>query len=293
MIASHRQAGNGPYHRPVASMVVIGDEILDGFVEDANAAWMSARLREHGVFLQYTMFVRDSVPTIRDVVSRQILEARPRLIITSGGVGSTPDDVTYAAVAEALGRDLIVHPKLEERMRSAIDWVAARGYEPDRIYVESIMRMATVPRGSVPFLTTNWGGGVRIDLEGGLRKRDGATLVVLPGVPSQFRTIVESAVIPELPTGVGVDFVKDEISHDFPESLLNRCFVTLRQRFPKLTVGSYPGSPAVVRLFGESHEVAAASRIVREELRRLQDEDADRRIRDAWRAHAKQWHISS
>lgn len=273
-------------------MVIIGDEILDGFVEDANASWMSARLRGHGIRLECAVFVRDDVPSIRDVVSQQILKARPRLIVTSGGLGSTPDDVTYGAVAEALGSELIVHPELEERMRSAIDWMAARGYEPDRFYVESIMRMAAVPRGSIPLSTTNWGAGVRIDLDGGLQNPDGATVVVLPGVPSQFRTIVDSTIIPELLAGVGADFVVDEILHDFPESLLNRCLFELRHRFPTLAIGSYPGDPAVVRLFGDPHEVDDASHLVREELRQLEEDDADRRIRDTWRAHAKQWDFS-
>src|SRR5918992_714064 len=112
-----------------ASMIAVGDEILDGFVQDQNSHWMAERLRQHGVLLQRVTFVRDSVRQISEELRQQLEGPRPRLLFTSGGIGSTHDDVTYQAVANSLGRELILHPALQERMEEAVAWVADQGYE--------------------------------------------------------------------------------------------------------------------------------------------------------------------
>ncbi len=86
-----------------ASVVVIGDEILSGYVHDANSGWLAERLRVHGVPLTRVSVVPDEHEAIDEALQAELARSRPRLIITSGGIGSTPDDLTYEAVA-ALAR---------------------------------------------------------------------------------------------------------------------------------------------------------------------------------------------
>ena len=282
---------DGPKRLRVA-MIIIGDEIMDGFLQDENAAWMAAQAREHGAWLDHVEIVRDSVLAIDAAVRRQLGTPRPRLVITSGGIGSTPDDVTYEAVASALGRELVRHPQLERRMAAAVDWVADHGWNPDDHYVESMMKMADVPDGAEPLTVEDWGVGARIDLDGGARRQTGVTITVLPGVPSQFRAIVEKVVAPDLMAGMGSPLSVEEITHDYPESVLNRLFADLRGQLPDLDVGSYPGHPAVVRLYGPPGDVQAGAQVVRRELARLDRMEGTQELRRAWRAHAEQWHLA-
>lgn len=274
------------------AMIVIGDEIMDGFLQDQNAAWMAAQARAHGVWLDHVEIVRDSVAAIAAAVRRQLEAPRPRLVITSGGIGSTPDDVTYEAVASALGRGLVRHPQLERRMAAAIEWVADHGWNPDDHYVESMMKMADVPEGAEPLTADDWGVGARVDLDGGVKRRNGATVTVLPGVPSQFRAIVEEVVAPDLMAGMGRPLAVEEITHDYPESVLNGLFAELAKQLPDLDVGSYPGHPAVVRLYGPQGDVEAGAEVVRRELARLDRLEGTQELQRAWRAHAEQWHLA-
>lgn len=87
--------------RLVVSIVVIGNEVLCGKVEEANARFLIKRLRALGARVREVVFVEDEVLAIAEAVAR--VAARSDAVITSGGVGPTHDDVTVAGVAQALG----------------------------------------------------------------------------------------------------------------------------------------------------------------------------------------------
>ena len=87
-----------------ASIVVIGDEILGGFVHDTNSHWLAGQLQTHGIPLDRVQTVPDTMAAIDEGLRMELGRSRPRLILTSGGIGSTPDDLTMEAVAATLGR---------------------------------------------------------------------------------------------------------------------------------------------------------------------------------------------
>lgn len=266
-----------------SSIIVIGDEILGGFVQDTNSSWLAARLRDQGVRLSRIVTVPDDPADIDDVLQRELSRSRPRLILTTGGIGSTPDDLTYEAIAASLGRELEVAPEIAERIDGAIWWTQRQGLDVDAEFVDHMMRMARVPCDSrLLRRSSGWVPGVRVDVDGGLDAADGATILILPGVPSELRAIFREVVEPDLLAGRGTPETVAELTHGFPESVLNPCFARLARQFPEVKVGSYPGTPMVVRLRGRPGEVEEAMAELGAYVEGLETDPGGARVREAW-----------
>ena len=252
-----------------ASMLVIGDEILGGFVTDTNSPWLADRLRAHGVAMERVHVVPDDPGAIAEALHSELARSRPRVIVTSGGIGSTPDDITYESVAAALGRELVTEVTLAEAMQSIVTRTRERGFAVSDEFVTHVMRMARIPEGSrLMAREGGWTPAVCVDVDGGADGPDGqgATIVVLPGVPSEFRALLEAAVEPALLAGRNPIPHVVELTHVFSESLLNEAFVAMQQRHPLVKLGSYPGRPMIVRLSGPREEVEGAAALVRSAL---------------------------
>jgi molybdenum cofactor synthesis domain-containing protein len=266
-----------------ASVVVIGDEVLGGYVTDANSPWLADRFREHGIPLSRVHVVPDEFAAIDEALSAELDRSRPRLVITTGGIGSTPDDITYEAVAASLGLDLVEDPRIAERIDGALAWTGEQGVEVTDEFAWHLKRMARVPSGSRLLLhEAGWAPGVAVDVDGGM-DADGATVVVLPGVPSQLRSIVAEVVEPQLLEGRNDVPTVVEIEHGLPESALNLTFADLLARHPEVKLGSYPGDPMLVRLTGaEPGEVSAAEHLVRTAIDEFESSPEGARLVAAW-----------
>jgi molybdenum cofactor synthesis domain-containing protein len=153
---------------PTAAILVIGNEILSGKVEEENARYLIGELRQLGVSLRRVEIIPDVVEEI--AASVRTWATRVDHLFTSGGVGPTHDDVTLQAVAAAFELPIVRHPALEQLLR---DSYGARLHARD-------LRMADLPAGA--------------RLEHG-PDGPGATwpvvvvrnVWILPGVPSIFR----------------------------------------------------------------------------------------------------------
>jgi molybdenum cofactor synthesis domain-containing protein len=266
-----------------ASVVVIGDEILGGYVSDANSPWLADRLRAHGVPLTRVHVVPDEFDAIDEALQAELARSQPRLVLTSGGIGSTPDDITYEAIAASLGRELVEDPVISSRLDGALAWTREQGLEVTASFEWHLKRMARVPAGSRLLLhEAGWAPGVAIDVDGGMED-GGVTVVVLPGVPTQLRSIMVQAVEPQLVAGRNDVPTVIEIEHRLPESALNLTFAELLERHPEVKLGSYPGEPMLVRLTGVEGEVLAAERLVRSAIEDLETSEAGARLVAAWR----------
>ena len=252
-----------------ASMLVIGDEILGGFVTDTNSPWLADRLRPHGVPLERVHTVPDDADAIAEALHAELARPRPRVIVTSGGIGSTPDDITYESVAAALDREVVLDATLAAATRGIVERTRGRGFAVTDAFVDHVMRMARIPAGSrLMARDGGWTPAVCVDVDGGADAPDGAgaTIVVLPGVPSEFRALLGEAVEPALLAGRNPVPHVVELTHTFPESLLNETFVAMQARHPDVKLGSYPGRPMIVRLAGPEDEVVAAAALVQAAL---------------------------
>ncbi|MGE0883885.1 MAG: competence/damage-inducible protein A [Blastocatellales bacterium] len=149
---------------PTAAILVIGDEILSGKVEDANARLLIGELRELGVALRRILIVPDEVDDVAAAVRE--LSARFDHVFTSGGVGPTHDDVTIIGIARAFDTAVIRHPELERRLNAYF------GANAD----ESKMRMADVPGNAELIEMPDWRWPVLVC----------GNVYILPGVPELF-----------------------------------------------------------------------------------------------------------
>ncbi|MBK8014754.1 MAG: competence/damage-inducible protein A [Deltaproteobacteria bacterium] len=148
-----------------AGLIVIGNEVLAGRVEEQNAKFLIGRLRQIGVVLRRIVFLRDDVHAIAREVRTMAIELEH--VFTSGGIGSTHDDVTLRGVAEAFDLGLESHPQLEAALRARY---------PDAS--PATLRLAIVPTGAELVET----GMASFPL---VRVRN---VYVFPGVPEFFQS---------------------------------------------------------------------------------------------------------
>lgn len=263
-----------------ASMVVIGDEILDGHVVDANTSVLARALTAVGVELTRMHTVADDADDIAEALHAELARSRPRLVVTSGGIGSTPDDITFESVAAALDLPLDRHPVIEGRLQGSLDRQAEMGMVIGPEVREPMMRMADLPAGARLLDVSGWVPAVVLDLDGGVAG-DGVTIAILPGVPGAFAHIVAEGLVPLVAGHNPVPTVV-EVVHGLPESLLNPVFADVGRDFPDVKLGSYPGRPMLVRLTGPADRADAAAAVVQAYLDRLLADDAGRRVASEW-----------
>jgi molybdenum cofactor synthesis domain-containing protein len=261
-----------------ASMIVVGDEILGGYVTDTNSPLLARLLRDHGVVLRCVHVVGDDEAAIDEALTLELARSRPRLVVTSGGIGSTPDDLTFEAVAASLGRDLVIDPTIGAKVDGALAWSRTQGFDVTDRFAWHLFRMARIPAGSrLLERPGGWAPGVLVDVDGGL-DADGATVVILPGVPSEFEALLTEAVVPALVEGRNPHPHVTELTHHYPESVLNLAFVEVMERYPDVKLGSYPGHPSIVRLSGPRSQVEAAADRIAEVLSQLDASEAGQRL---------------
>lgn len=270
-----------------ASMIVIGDELLGGYVADANSPWLAELLRDYGVPFERIHVVGDDLGAINEALTTELGRARPRLIVTSGGIGSTPDDITYTAVAASLKRPLVRDETMAERVEQALEWSRENGLDVDDAFASHMYRMAEIPQGArLIYREDGWLPAVLVEVDEGL-VGGGVTIAILPGVPREFRSIMTETVGPNLLAGVNPLPIVREIQHRLPESALNAVFSRLIDAFPHVKLGSYPGYPMIVRLSGFGDDVRAAAAMVDTELEALMAGPAGAKLEAAWqRRHA-------
>lgn len=270
------------------SIILVGDELLDGWVVDRNASWLAPRLAALEIPLDRIQVVPDGYAAISEALGAELARPRPRVVITSGGIGTTPDDLTNAAVARHLGRDLSAHPEISARIDRVIERTAVAGHPIGDEEARVIRRMALVPEGSrVLAASTGMVPGVVVDVDGGSDAEHGASIVVLPGVPEQFREIMQRAVEPELLAGRGVHRHTAEFTHDHPESAFTGVLDRLARERPDLVTGSYPGDDVVIRLKGGDEDVGYALALLEQRSAELEQDTAAVGRRDAWRARRR------
>ncbi len=202
---------------PTAAIIIIGEEILSGKVDEENARFAVRELRALGVSVRRIEVVPDSEDDI--VASLRSLSQRFDHVFTSGGVGPTHDDVTMPAVAAAFHMSLVRHPELESLIRKAL---GTELHDRD-------LRMAEIPNGArliygEPPDANRW-PVVAV-----------GNVYVLPGVPSIFRRKFD-VLRPFLQAGP--IFGRQLLSRE-GEGAIAGALDAVVAAFPSVTIGSYP-----------------------------------------------------
>ena len=172
----------------IAEIVTIGTELLLGEIVDANAAHIARRLAAIGVDHYYTTTVGDNeeriVRVLRDALSRS------DVVITTGGLGPTVDDVTRRAAARVTGRELVSSPDLLAQIEA---YFRRRGYT----MTDNNRQQAYIPAGAVP-VENPVGTAPAFIVE-----VDGKEIICLPGVPREMAHLLQERVLPHLQCRMG------------------------------------------------------------------------------------------
>jgi len=172
-----------------AEIVSIGSELLLGQIVDTNAAFIARQLAAIGIDLFHKVTVGDNLARVAAALETAL--ARAEVVITTGGLGPTEDDVTREAVARAMGRTLVFR---EEFLQDIEGFFRSRGLVPS----PSNRRQAYLPEGAIP-VPNPVGTAPCFIVEEGER-----TLLVLPGVPREMEHLLLSRGIPHLRSRYGL-----------------------------------------------------------------------------------------
>ena len=229
-----------------AEIVAVGTELLIGQIANTNARWMSERLAELGIDVLHHQVVGDNADRIVGAIA--LAASRADVVIVTGGLGPTQDDVTRPALARAAGAGLVRRAEIEDALRERF---RVRGREMPA----SNLAQAEVPeggryiapeRGTAPGLVVSVGG---------------VTVYALPGVPSEMREMMDGTVLPELSALVGsVSLVSRTL----------RCYGLAESRISELLDDLFHASsnPTVAYLAGGERSTCALRRRARPPRRR-------------------------
>ncbi len=166
-----------------AEIISIGSEILSGQITDTNANFIAKKLVESGIDLEYISAVSDNPEFL--LSSLKLSLQRSDLIITTGGLGPTEDDITYQTIARALNLKLIKYPEAEENLKRILNKI-------NKIISPSNLKQVYLPEGA-KIIINRYGTAPAMILE-----KDNKIICSFPGVPHEMKNLIEENLIPYL-----------------------------------------------------------------------------------------------
>ena len=247
---------------PATVIIAVGDEILSGHTQDTNSAFLAARAFAAGFPVRRIEVVADRLEDVVTAVHRALSDGEVTRIAVCGGIGPTPDDRTFEAVARALGRPLEENAVALAGITAMVSRMHAAGWIAHPVVSEGNRRCAVVPAGGT-VLPNRRGMAPPMAYEVGPQR----WLFILPGVPREFTTIVDEELMPRFFAGGTASLVVEVRYRSVPESELYVPLRRLAEEYGDVAAGSYPQSEArqvIVRLRGldEQRVRAAAQRML-------------------------------
>jgi len=226
-------------------ILTVGDELLAGDTVNTNAAWLAGEITDRGG----TVGRITTVPDEHDLIAGFVREWSVQFdaVVVTGGLGATPDDVTMAAVADGLDRDLVVHEGERERMVERARRFREENPEltEDYEFDTDFDAAASVPEGAEPLHTdVGWAPGCVA-----------GNVYVLPGIPEEMQAMFD--LVADRFDG---DAVFRTIHTPAPEGALGTILTAFRETFDDsgVSVGSYPGqgeTPGRLKVTGDDEQM--------------------------------------
>jgi molybdenum cofactor synthesis domain-containing protein len=184
----------------IIEILCVGNELLSGITLNTNAYWLCAQVARVGGTVSRVTVVRDELAAISSAV-REALARRPAILVTTGGLGATYDDMTLEGVAAALGRRVAVDARAVQMLK---DSYRRRGL-PYRL-TKARLKMATIPEGSES-IANPIGSAPSVFIDFKKTK-----IFCVPGVPGEMKAIFKECILPLVKEGVGT-FVAREANY--------------------------------------------------------------------------------
>jgi nicotinamide-nucleotide amidase len=239
-------------------LLMIGTELLLGQIQDTNSTWISQVLAEHGIDCYQKTTVGDNRARIMGALDAGL--QRSDVILCSGGLGPTEDDITRESIGELLGRPLVFRPEVYED-------VIARFAVLRRAPTDNNKKQATLPEGSVAIANPNGTApGVIVEDERGI-------IICMPGVPHELKSMLVDSVIPYLKA----KFQIQGVVHSrvlkvcgLGESRVDDVIGDLMNEYSNPTIGLLASPEFVrIRLTAKAESEAAAEALIEPVARRV------------------------
>lgn len=223
-------------------IITIGNEILIGQTIDTNSAWLGKELNDRGLDVKYITSISDEKSTIKSAID--IAFSRADVVLTTGGLGPTKDDITRDTLTEYFQTKLVMNDDVLQNIKNHFDRVGRELNEINRL-------QALVPESCIPIMNS------RGTAAGMIFEKNGKFLISMPGVPYEMKTMMTSTVFPFL---MGKVTSKLNIVHQtisvigIPESIIATNISHIEDELPEfLSLAYLPHFNIVrVRISGKS-----------------------------------------
>jgi nicotinamide-nucleotide amidase len=218
-----------------AEIITIGEELLIGQVINTNAAWLAERLNESGIMVKQVSVVSDTEQEILRILGETF--KRSPLILMTGGLGPTRDDVTKLALCHFFDTELVINEEVLEDVRTIFS-------RRNLSLTELNRQQALVPQGAKIIRNPN-GTAPGLWLE-----KEGKICVAMPGVPYEMKAMVENHILPELKKRQKQQFIlhRTILTQGIGESFLSDIIADWENNLPPFIKLAYLPSPGMVRL---------------------------------------------
>lgn len=258
-----------------AEIITIGDEILIGQVIDTNSAWLGQQLNPLGWDVTRITTISDTSSAITNALSNGIGSCD--LLIVTGGLGPTKDDITKRTLCTFFGVDLVFDETAFKNVERIFDYL-------NREITQVNRDQALIPA-NAKALPNNYGTAPGLWIEA-----DGTTIICLPGVPYEMKDIMMNSVFPKI-NKVSTDVVQHRtlVVSGMPESLISEHIDEIEQNLPPgLKIAYLPNYGVVrIRITGKAKEIDAiendltiAQSAIKAKLGSYVISDTDRRIEE-------------
>ena len=225
-----------------AEIITIGDELLIGQVVDTNSAWLGSTLGDDGIKVIQIPSVQDHAAQIVQAVNDAL--SRADIVLMTGGLGPTKDDITKKTLAEMFGMKLVRNEQVYEMVGKQL---ALRGIA----FTELNQGQALVPDGCTVLPNRNG------TAPGMWFERDGKVLISMPGVPFEMKALVKDEVLPRLRKHFALDanVHRTIITFGLAESILADTIASWEEALPPYLHLAYLPSALCIRLRLSAYEI--------------------------------------
>jgi len=214
-------------------MLIIGNEVLIGKTKDTNSNWMAKRISKFGHRLRRITTIADELDEISNAL-QEILKRKPDMIITSGGLGPTFDDMTLEGIAKGLGRKIVRNKHAYNMIKKAYENAYERGILKLEGMTKEREKMAYLPKGANPLKNLRGTApGVEIN--------EKATLIFcLPGVPMEMKGMFNNSILQNLKDTKGKFVEKGFTFKGIGESQIAAYTTKIENKYPQLWIKTHP-----------------------------------------------------
>lgn len=217
----------------IIELLMIGNEILIGKTQDTNSNWMAKRITKFGHIIRRITTIGDSLEEISNTI-RAILNRKPNMIIISGGLGPTFDDMTLQGMSLGLNRELELNQHAYDSIKKAYNQGYKRGIMKIDGMTKEREKMAYLPKGSIPL------PNLRGTAPGVKMEENNVLIFCLPGVPMEMKSMFKIVILPILQKEKGSFIQKGIFISGIGESEFAPYVTQVEQKYPNIWIKSHP-----------------------------------------------------